>query len=278
MPVALAVFTRMNLSSLIAPAPTAEYGAGQYSFRLATGSPGELGLLKALGEVFAVIADARLVWIKAGTGQSLGLLRSAQVDMAMVHAPVAVARAVTAGWATDRTLIGSNEFFIVGPAHDPAGIAKATDVIDAYRRIANSGSRFVSRGDNSGTHQKEMQLWSEAAVEPRGEWYHASGDFMTASLRLANSEQAYFMTDSSTWWVERDVSPSLKVLFRGDRRLVNIYHAIAAPTGASAGSETAKKFIRFVASSFGQKIIRDFGEVQYAESLYQDAAYAKQFE
>lgn len=274
----LAIMLSMSAVTANAQTAAAEYGSGSQRFSLATGSPGELGLLKALGEAFGKEADATLVWIKAGTGQSMQLLKERKVDMAMVHAPAQVDKAIADGWATGKTLIGSNEFYIVGPASDPAGITKARDAADAYARIAAAKARFVSRGDNSGTHQKELQVWAKAGVKPEGEWYIETKDFMTASLKRANAEGAYFMSDSSTWIMEQGVAPSLKILFRGDRFLVNTYHAIVAPSGATAGRDTAQKFIAFVASPAGQQIIREYGAAQYPEALYNDADYAKQYD
>lgn len=270
----------LGMTASVANAQTAavEYGGGSNRFSLATGSPGELGLLKALGEAFGKEADATLVWIKAGTGQSLGLLKQKKVDMVMVHAPAQVDKALAEGWATGKKLIGSNEFYIVGPASDPAGISGAQSAADAYRRIAETRSKFVSRGDNSGTHQKEMQIWAKAGVEPKGEWYIATKDFMTASLKRADTEGAYFMSDSSTWIMEQGVAPALKVLFLGDKFLVNTYHAIVAPPGATQGRDTAEKFIAFVAASAGQKLIREYGAGQHPEALYNDANYAKKYD
>ena len=253
------------------------YGSGPNAFSLATGSPGELGLLKLLGETFSAKQQASLKWVKAGTGQSLKLLREQQVDMVMVHAPGGEEKAIAEGWATQRTLIGSNEFYIVGPANDPAGIAAAGNGAEAYRRIARSGARFVSRGDNSGTHQKEMQIWAAAGIKPEGTWYIVTREFMTASLKRADAEGAYFMTDSSTWVAERSNAPGLRILMRGDKALVNTYHALAAAEGATPGRETALRFIRFVASEEGQRIIRDYGKERYGEALYNDAAYARRF-
>jgi tungstate transport system substrate-binding protein len=254
------------------------YGSGTNRFALATGSPGELGLLKVLAEKFAGANDAQMVWIKAGTGQSLNLLRDKKVDMVMVHAPAQVDKAINDGWATGKTLIGSNEFYIVGPKSDPAKIASATSAADAYRRIAASQSAFVSRGDNSGTHQKEMQIWKQSGIEPTGNWYIVTKDFMTASLKRANSEGAYFMSDSSTWIMEKNVAPDLMIHFRGDRFLVNTYHAIVAPPGATLGRDTAQRFVAFVASPVGQEIIAQYGRTSFGEGLYNDAAYAKQFD
>lgn len=270
--------------TIVTAQTSAEYGGGAHRFSLATGSPGELGLLKALGEAFGKAADATLVWVKAGTGQSLQLLKTRGVDMVMVHAPAQVDLAIAAGWATDKQLIGSNEFYIVGPASDPAGIAGAQSAVDAYRRIAAAQAKFVSRGDNSGTHQKEMQIWSMTDLSPTlsltfsDDWYIVTKDFMTATLKRANVEGAYFMTDSSTWITEQGVAPALRILFRGDRLLVNTYHAIIAPPGATAGRDTAAAFAVFVTSPAGQTIIREYGTGQYPEALYNDAAHAKTYD
>jgi tungstate transport system substrate-binding protein len=257
--------------------PEAIYGEGNQSFTLATGSPGELGLLQALGEAFDKKEGARLIWIKAGSGASLNLLKSAQVDMIMVHAPEAVSKAIADGWATNRNLIGSNEFYIVGPKNDPANIKTATSGADAYSKIANAKANIISRGDKSGTHQKEMDIWKKAGITPEGNWYIVTNDFMTASLKKANAENAYFMTDSSTWVAEKDVAPRLQILYRGDKYLVNTYDALAAPPGATANRDIAVKFIQFVASDEGQSIIRNYGKSKYQEPLYNDATYAKQY-
>jgi tungstate transport system substrate-binding protein len=256
----------------------ATYGSGKHRFTLATGSPGELGLLKLLAEDFARRADAQMVWVKAGTGASLKLLQDKKVDMVMVHAPGQVDRAIKDGWAAGKTLIGSNEFYIVGPKSDPANIAKAESAVDAYRRIASAGARFVSRGDNSGTHQKEVQIWQKTGVSPAGAWYIVTKDFMTASLKRSNAEGAYFMSDSSTWIMEKNVAPDLVILYRGDRALVNTYHALTAPAGTTPGRDTAEKFVAYVASSDGQKIIAEYGRAEFGEGLYNDMVYARRYD
>ena len=264
-----------------APAPaevTETYGSGPKVFTLATGSPGELGLLKLLGEAFAAKHGATLKWVKAGTGESLDLLKAKKVDMVMVHAPAKVDQAVKEGWAVKKTLIGSNEFFIVGPPSDPAGIAKAKSAVQAYQDIAQAQAKFFSRGDNSGTHQKERAVWKAAGIEPSGQWYLVTKEFMTATLKRADAEGGYFMTDSSTWAAEKKNMPHLKVLFQGDKMLVNTYHALAQPKGATPGADTAAAFIDFVASKEGQDIIGNFGKAEHGEPLYNDAAYARKYD
>lgn len=257
--------------------PAAVYGTGANHFSLATGSPGELGLLKRLGETFGKQDNATLAWYKAGSGKSLQLLKDKKVDMIMVHAPAAEKQAVQEGWATQRTLIGSNEFFIVGPANDPAKIAAAKDAAEAYRRIAAAKAKFFSRGDNSGTHKKELDIWKKASLKPEGDWYVVTKAFMTATLKRADQEKGYFMVDSSTWVAKKKEVPNLKVLFKGDKFLVNTYHALCQPAGATPGAATAAKFIAFVASPPGQQIIKDYGKKRYGAGLYNDAAYAQKY-
>ena len=254
------------------------YGTGMNKFSLATGSPGELGLLKVLGDIFGKEADAAMCWVKAGSGESMQMLKEKKVDMIMVHAPDAEKKAIAEGWAVNRKLIGSNEFFIVGPAQDPAGIAKAATAVEAYAGIAKVKAKFFSRGDNSGTHKKEMDVWKKADIAPSGDWYIVTKDFMTATLKRADTEKGYFMTDSSTWAAEKKNVHNLTILFRGDKFLVNTYHTLAQPAGATPGAATATKFIDFVASEKGQQIIREFGKAEHGEGLYNDAAYAKKYD
>lgn len=254
-----------------APRPDAVWGDGPNRFSLATGSPGELGLLEALATAFAKENDVTVVWYKAGSGQAMKLLEERKVDMVLAHAPPAERKAVADGWATGRKLIGSNEFWIVGPSDDPAKIASATDAVDAFRRIHAAKAKFVSRGDNSGTHQKEMEIWRAAGIEPGGDQHIVTRDFMTASLKRADAERAYFLTDSSTFIAERANVPHLKRLFRGGEMLVNPYHTLY-PSPPTAGEATARKFGEFLLSAQGQSIMREFGKARYGEAMYNDAA------
>ena len=257
---------------------TESYGSGPNSFSLATGSPGELGLLKALGDAFAKKEKTTLCWVKAGTGESMQLLKDKKVDMIMVHAPAAEKKAVADGWAIKRELIGSNEFYIVGPPTDPAGIKNAKTAAEAYALIAKSQAKFFSRGDNSGTHKKEMDAWEKAGIKPSGDWYVVTKDFMLATLKRADAEKGYFMTDSSTWVSARKEVQSLKILFQGDVFLVNTYHTLCQPAGSTPGQKYAARFIDFVNSKEGQTIIRTYGKNLYGEGLYNDAAYAKKYD
>jgi tungstate transport system substrate-binding protein len=257
---------------------TAVYGNGTTTIRLATGSPGELGLVDVLAGAFNKTHDSQLCWNKAGSGASLKLLKKKKVDFVMVHAPAAEKQAVTEGWAIKRHLIGSNEFYIVGPEGDPAGIAKAATAADAYTKIATARATFYSRGDNSGTHKKELAIWKKAAVTPSGAWYIITNTFMMATLKMADENHGYFMTDSSTWVAAKKELKNLKILFRGDPFLINTYHTLCQPEGTTPGQPLAAALVDFVVSPEGQKLIADYGVTAYGEGLYNDAAYARQFD
>jgi tungstate transport system substrate-binding protein len=256
----------------------ATYGAGSTKIRLATGSPGELGLVEVLAKSFNDTHNTQLCWKKAGSGASLKLLKEKKVDFVMVHAPAAEKQAVADGWAIKRHLIGSNEFYIVGPESDPAGISTAPSAAEAYRKIADAKSKFFSRGDNSGTHKKEIAIWNKADIQPSGEWYVITKSFMMATLKMADENRGYFMTDSSTWVAAKKDLNNLKILFRGDPFLINTYHTLCQPEGATAGQPLAAQFVDFVVSEAGQKLLRDYGVDRYGEGLYNDAAYAKQYD
>ncbi|NTW36958.1 MAG: ABC transporter substrate-binding protein, partial [Syntrophobacteraceae bacterium] len=126
--------------------------------------------------------------------------------------------------------------------------------------------------------KKEMDVWQKTGVTPSGEWYVVTKDFMTATLKRANDERGYFMTDSSTWVAEKKNMPGLKILFKGDKFLVNTYHALCQKPGVTSGAEWAAMFIDFVASEEGQKIVREYGKKEHGDGLYNDAAYALQYD
>jgi tungstate transport system substrate-binding protein len=208
----------------------------------------------------------------------LRLLKEKRVDVALVHAPEAERKAVAEGWAANRILFGSNEFYIVGPKDDPARISTAESAADAFARVARAKAKFLSRGDNSGTHKKEMSVWRMCGVEPSDDWYIVTGDFMLATLRKANEVQGYFMTDSSTWVASKKDLDKLAVLFRGDPMLVNVYHGLCRPKDGSPEQKHAEQFLRFLGTDKAQQVLRSFGVDRYGESMYHDAEYATRFD
>ncbi len=274
---ALFLLVFMAGGTAIAADCKATYGNSDHVFRLATGSPGELGLLEELADAFNAEHNTTMCWVKAGSGKSLKLLHNKKVDAVMVHAPAAEKKAMADGWAIKRSLIGSNEFYIVGPKNDPAGIASATSAADAYAKIAKAGANFLSRGDNSGTNKKELRIWKTAETTPGGDWYIITKDFMMATLKKANAVNGYFMTDSSTWVAGKKALSNLKVLFKGDPMLINTYHGLCQPANATPAQPKAAAFIDFIGSKKGQTLIRNYGKPLYGEAMYNDAEYAKEY-
>ena len=264
--------------SFCAETCTEVYGKGESKMALATGSPGSLGLVKALAEAFNAKNNCCLCWYKAGSGASLKLLKDREADVVMVHAPAAEKTAVQEGWAKKRTLIGSNEFYIVGPKEDPAEISQAKTAADAYKRIAEVKAKFFSRGDNSGTHKKEMMIWKQAGIAPEGSWYVVTKDFMKPTLRRADKDKGYFMTDSSTWIAAKNNLPNLVILFKGDPVLVNTYHALCVSDEATPSQKLGAAFVNFLGSEEGQRIVREYGKNKFGEALCNDATYARKFD
>jgi molybdate/tungstate transport system substrate-binding protein len=167
----------------------------------------------------------------------------------------------------------------VGPQNDPAEVGKAKSAHEAFAKIAKAESKFLSRGDNSGTHKKELKIWTLSGIQPAGKWYVVTHDFMGPTLMKADRESGYFMTDSSTYYVKRKNLKNLKILFRGDPILVNVYHAlVSSPSKVPRERyDLAVAFVNFLKSEQGQGIYRQFGIKRYGTALYNDAEYAKHY-
>lgn len=237
--------------------------------KIATGSPYELGLVDALSTSFNEINNCTVEVTKAGSGASINLGRDGKVDLVIVHAPEAEEEFIADGYGLNRTYIMYNDFVIVGPDNDPARVNGITDVADAYEKIAKTKSIFFSRGDNSGTHNKEMYVWNLTGITPEGDWYIITNDFMGATLEMADTQQGYFMTDRSTY-IKLKQNLNLSVLVEDDPILVNQYHAIAVNPEKypDVNYEMAVKFIDYIISQNGQEIIMNFGNEEFGEPLY----------
>lgn len=185
------------------------------------------GLLGYLLPGFEDTHPYKVQVISVGTGKALRLLREGDVDAVLVHARAAENTLVAEGFAVNREDVMYNDFVIVGPDTDPAGLGHTDNAAQALAKIAASGALFVSRGDDSGTHKKELALWRAAAVAPLGGWYREAGQGMGKVLQIASELQAYTLTDRGTWLAYRGRLP-LKVLVEGDDRLFNPYGIMAA--------------------------------------------------
>jgi tungstate transport system substrate-binding protein len=166
-----------------------------------------------------------------------------------------------------------NDFVIVGPQDDPAGIANVTPAADAFRAIAELQSRFVSRGDESGTNALELRLWVQAGIEPGGDWYIESGTGMGDTLNIANERGAYTITDRSTYLALRD-RLELPILVEGDPALINIYHVITLnpANGPSINSAGGEAFLSFLLDPATQAFIGEFGIAEFGEPLFTPCA------
>ncbi|MFW5729892.1 MAG: substrate-binding domain-containing protein, partial [Spirochaetota bacterium] len=186
------------------------FGEGQVEepdperLRLATTTSTEnSGLLAELLPPFEAAHNVVVHVIAVGTGQALELGRNGDVDVVMVHAPDLEREFVQEGYGVERVGFMYNDFVILGPGADPAGIAGMDDVVTAFERIIESDSVFISRGDNSGTHTKEKEIWAEADISPEGQWYREAGQGMGAVINIADNEEAYTLADRGTYLAYR---------------------------------------------------------------------------
>ncbi len=230
------------------------------------------GLLAVLNPAFEAKYDVKIDVIAVGTGKALKIGSNGDVDVVFVHAPTAELKYVQSGDFIDRKAVMHNDFVIVGPEADPAKLAQAVSAADALQRIAKTQANFISRGDDSGTHKKEKNLWKIAAIEPQGEWYIAAGQGMGAVLKIADEKQAYALTDRGTQIAYAD-KMSLKVLFEGDEGLFNPYHVMAVNPEKHnhVKYDLASKYIEFVTGEQGQAIIAGFRKSDQ-QLFYPDAA------
>ena len=239
--------------------------------RLATTTSTEnSGLLDELLPRFEAASGYRVHVIAVGTGKALRMGRDGDVDLVLVHAPAAEQRFVDRGFGEQRLPVMFNDFVLVGPHTDPAGLAQAADAADAMARISASRTVFVSRGDDSGTYKKERSLWKQADVIPEGAWYREAGQGMGKVLQMADEMDAYTLTDRGTWLAYRDKS-RLKVTFEGDEGLFNPYSIIEvnAVRYPELNHRGAQALISWIRGTEGQEAIaayRKSGEQLFTPS------------
>lgn len=248
-----ALYFALSLSAI------AEYDRAN-TIRLATTTSTEnSGLLNDLLPRFKAATGYEVHVIAVGTGKALRMGRDGDVDVVLVHAPAAEQKFVDEGFGEQRLPVMFNDFVLVGPTSDPAGLASASDLGDALRRIAETQSVFVSRGDDSGTHKKERSLWTQAGLTPEGTWYREAGQGMGKVLQMADEMNGYTLTDRGTWLAYRDKS-QLKVAYEGDEGLFNPYAIIevSAKRYPDLNHEGAKALILWIRGAEGQEAIAAF--------------------
>jgi tungstate transport system substrate-binding protein len=234
-----------------------------------TTSTVDTGLLDLLIPIFEKQTGYRVKTISAGTGQALAMGEKGEADVLLVHAPDAEKKLVDGGQAVNYQLVMHNDYVIVGAAGDVAGI-KGKPSSDAFKAIAQKEALFISRGDDSGTHKKELSIWKKAEIGPAGaKWYQESGQGMGATLLMASEKQAYTLTDRGTYLAQKG-NVKLDVLSEGDKSLLNIYHVmqINPEKFAKVNSKGGKAFVEFMIAPETQKMIGEFGKDKFGQSLF----------
>jgi len=240
-----------------------------------TTSTQDSGLLDVLVPMFERATGYTVKTIAVGTGQALALAARGEADVTLAHAPSLEKTYVAEGKMLNRRLVMYNDFVIIGPEDDPAKI-KGLRAADALKRIAESQSRFVSRGDKSGTHVLEQALWKQAGVEPKAPWYIESGQGMGATLGIANDRRAYALTDRGTW-LAFGKRITLPVLVEKDRPLLNIYSVMEVnpANGPRVNAAGGKAFADFMVSPEVQGVVKTFGVDKYGQPLFVPVAGKK---
>jgi tungstate transport system substrate-binding protein len=234
-----------------------------------TTSTQDTGLLDALLPLFEQRTGYRVKTIAVGTGEALKMGRRGDADVLLTHAPEREKGVVAEGYAINRRLVMHNDFLIVGPPDDPVRISGSEDGSTSLARIARAAAPFVSRGDDSGTHIRELSLWDAAGVDPGGEWYISAGQGMGATLMVAAEKQAYVLTDRATYLAMRGRT-SLVPHVEHDPRFLNIYSVMEVNPERFPGvnHDGAAAFSKFLCDPEVQGIIGEFGVEQYGQPLF----------
>ncbi|WP_240036535.1 substrate-binding domain-containing protein [Halomonas urmiana] len=229
------------------------------------------GLFDAIIPQFSEASDIEVRVVAVGTGQAFEIARRGDADSLLVHDTAGEERFVAEGYGTERADVMVNDFVIVGPSDDPAGIADAQSIEEALSDIAEAEAPFASRGDDSGTHRAEQRLWDAAGITPGGEWYRELGSGMGPTLNTAAGMDAYAMSDRATW-VAFDNRQDLELLFEGDEALFNQYGSllISAERHPHLKHDLAEQWHDWLLSEAGQAAIADF-EVKGQQLFFPNA-------
>jgi tungstate transport system substrate-binding protein len=248
--------------------------------RLATTtSTADSGLLDAILPAFEDASNARVDVVAVGTGQAIELGQNGDADVILVHARAREDAFVADGFGLARYDVMYNDFILVGPLDDPAGVAAAGSAAEAFAAIAQAQASFASRGDDSGTNTKELAIWGAAGIEPSPDqgWYLSLGQGMGETLQFASESGAYTLSDRGTYLSQRDNLPGLAILFGGnsiaenpDPALYNPYGVIPVNPDLHEGvqSELAQQFVDWLTSVETQEVIGEYGVEQFGQPLF----------
>jgi tungstate transport system substrate-binding protein len=278
-PVTVGVFSLLALGLLLLPLAHAADPASRSVILSTTTSTQDSGLLDVLIPLFEKQTGYNVKTVSVGTGQALALVAKGDADVALVHAPSLEKQYVADAKLLNRRLVMYNDFVIIGPKEDPAKIKSAKTALAALKLIEQSKSRFVSRGDNSGTHNLEKSLWKEAGLQPKGDWYIEAGQGMGATLGIANERDAYTITDRGTL-LALGKRVNLPILVEGDKALLNIYSVMEVnpANGPRINTAGGKAFADFMVAPQTQNVIKNFGVDKFGQSLFVPVAGKKEAE
>ena len=260
------------------PAPTATSAAAQSAPQPAnpdlilatTTSTQDSGLLDVLVPLFEQQTGYHVKTVAVGTGQALKMGQDGNADVLLVHAPASEIALIKDGTSKDRRLIMHNDFVVVGPPADPAGIKGISKAAQAFKQIADKQATFVSRGDDSGTNKAELALWKTAGVDPQGQaWYLETGQGMGASLQITSEKAAYTLTDRATYLATR-ANLNLDVLVEKDNVLLNVYHVMTVDPAKwpKVNAQGATAFADFLVAPATQQVIGEFGVDKFGQALF----------
>lgn len=230
-----------------------------------TTSTQDTGLLDTLVPAFSKKYGVNVKVIAVGTGEAIEMGKRGDADVILVHSRKSEDAFVAEGFGVNRRDVMYNFFLLVGPKDDPAKVSEVKDAVSAMKAIADNGSTFISRGDESGTHKKEKDLWKLANIDPKAQkWYMEVGQGMGATLTMANEQGAYTLVDSGTWYAYQD-KVNMKIVLEGDKALFNPYGVIAINPAKypNIGYNSAMAFVEFITSQEGQTIIKEYKKNGY---------------
>jgi tungstate transport system substrate-binding protein len=263
-------FLFLALAWLMAGGPAAAQAPASTTIILSTTtSTQDSGLLDVLVPLFEKKTGYSVKTISVGTGQALALAARGEADVTLAHAPALEKKYVSDGKMSNRRLVMYNDFVVIGPGDDPAKVKGEKSALAALRKIAAAGARFVSRGDKSGTHTLELNLWKQAGVTPGPPWYIESGQGMGATLGIADDRKAYTITDRATL-LAFSKRVKLVTMVEGDRPLLNIYSVMEVnpANGPKVNTAGGKLFADFMLAPETQAVIKTFGVDRYGQPLF----------
>ncbi len=228
------------------------------------------GLLQYLFPYFEKATGYKVEHQAVGTGDAIKLAKDGNADLILVHAKASEEEFIAGGYGVERIPFMYNYFVIVGPADDPAGIKDSANAAEAFAKIKASGSTFISRGDDSGTHKAELKIWGENAPDAeKDEWYISAGKGMGASLTMASEMGAYCLTDKATYLSMKD-NLELDIIIEESEDMKNTYSVIACNPDKLEGlnTEGAKAFIEWITGDEASALIAEYGKEQYGQALF----------